>query len=103
MKDPGADVAQEDKPADSGPRVDLESLLKTSRVVCMAPWVHAHLSSLGDFTPCCEIFEPLGESKGATLVSHWNSPAMAAFRLAMLGNAPIRSAGNVTTRRPPAW
>jgi len=107
MKDPGADVAQEDKRAGTGPRVDPESLLKTSKVVCMAPWVHAHLSSLGDFTPCCEIFEPLGESKGATLVSHWNSPAMAAFRLAMLKDAPIpvcrkcydKEAAGVVSRR----
>ena len=70
-------------------RHDARALLKTSKIVCMAPWVHAHLSSLGDFTPCCEIFEPLGTSDGATLVSHWNSGAMASFRTAMLGDTPL--------------
>lgn len=71
-------------------RHDARALLKTSKIVCMAPWVHAHLSSLGDFTPCCEIFEPLGTSAGATLVSHWNSDAMASFRAAMLGDTPLK-------------
>ena len=67
-----------------------ESLLAKSKVVCMAPWVHVHLSSLGDFTPCCEIFEPLGKSEGATLASHWNGKAMADLRTAMLQDAPQR-------------
>ena len=49
---------------------DGEALLQRSKIVCMAPWVHAHLSSLGDFTPCCETFEAMGRSEGATLVSH---------------------------------
>jgi MoaA/NifB/PqqE/SkfB family radical SAM enzyme len=71
-------------------RPDGEALLTTSKIVCMAPWVHVHLSSLGDFTPCCEIFEPLGSSEGATLVSHWNGTGMRSFRVAMLGDAPLR-------------
>jgi MoaA/NifB/PqqE/SkfB family radical SAM enzyme len=78
--------AQSDR---SEARHNARALLKTSKIVCMAPWVHAHLSSLGDFTPCCEIFEPLGPSDGATLVSHWNSDAMASFRTAMLGDTPL--------------
>jgi hypothetical protein len=57
----------------------------------MAPWVHAHMSSLGDFTPCCEIQEPLGESTGATIESVWNSDAMASLRLAMLSEAPQKA------------
>jgi hypothetical protein len=67
-----------------------EAFLKQSKTVCMAAWVHVHLSSLGDFTPCCEIFQPLGTSEGATLVSHWNSKAMADLRNAMLQDAPIQ-------------
>jgi MoaA/NifB/PqqE/SkfB family radical SAM enzyme len=79
--------------AEAVPLGHAKALLKTSKIVCMAPWVHAHLSSLGDFTPCCEIFEPLGTSEGATLVSHWNSDAMASFRTAMLGDAPLKVCG----------
>jgi len=71
-------------------RSDRKALLTTSKTVCMAPWVHVHLSSLGDFTPCCEIFEPLGNSEAATLVSHWNSDAMASFRITMLADRPLR-------------
>ena len=55
----------------------------------MAPWVHAHLSSLGDFTPCCEIVEPVGASNGKDLNAHWNSDEMAALRLAMLGDETL--------------
>src|SRR5258706_6774890 len=107
LKVPGANLAPEDEAARAGPRADPESLLRTSKVVCMAPWVHAHLSSLGDFTPCCEIFEPLGKSERATLASHWNSAAMAEFRLAMLKDAPVpvcrkcydKEAAGVVSRR----
>lgn len=59
-------------------------LLDQSHVLCLAPWVHVHLSSLGDFTPCCEIFDPQESSHGATLLSHWNGAAMASIRKAML-------------------
>ena len=73
-----------------GPGSDRD-VFKVHKYLCMAPFVHAHLSPLGDFTPCCEIFEPLGDSDGATLDSHWNSKAMAAFREAMLGDQPVAS------------
>ena len=71
------------------PPHDPVSFLKSGKAVCMAPWVHAHLSSLGDFTPCCEIFEPVGPSDGKDIDTHWNSDEMAALRLAMLGDEPL--------------
>jgi hypothetical protein len=63
---------------------DPYKLLDQSRVLCLAPWVHVHLSSLGDFTPCCEILDPQESNDGATLLSHWNGAAMASIRKAML-------------------
>jgi len=73
-------------------RSDAQTFLKTSKVACLAPWVHAHLSSLGDFTPCCEI-PALAKVDGATLASHWNSEAMAKVRLAMLADEALDICG----------
>lgn len=67
---------------------DPKALLKSSPVICMAPWVHAHLTSLGHFSPCCEILDPFGDRDGVTLESHWNSPAMASFRNTLLAGEP---------------
>ena len=70
-------------------RPDARTFLKTSKVACLAPWVHAHLSSVGEFTPCCEIPESFAKVDGATLASHWNSEAMAKVRLAMLADESL--------------
>lgn len=58
------------------------------RFVCMAPWVHAHLSSLGGFTPCCEIFIPPETEGSGTIEDWWNGRRLSALRLEMLSGAP---------------
>lgn len=71
------------------PHSDPDTLLSSSKIVCMAPWVHAHLSSLGHFTPCCEIFASAAPTDSKDLDAHWNGAEMSALRLAMLGNEPL--------------
>jgi MoaA/NifB/PqqE/SkfB family radical SAM enzyme len=61
-------------------------LLEHSRVLCLAPWVHQHVSVSGKVHLCCDAYDlTVGDvTAGESLASAWNSGAMRQARLDML-------------------
>ena len=70
-------------------KVDRRSLLRSSKVFCLAPWTHLHVLTTGEVFPCCmSAHQPdnaVGRlKKGDTLESAWNSEKMRTLRRRML-------------------
>jgi radical SAM protein with 4Fe4S-binding SPASM domain len=60
-------------------------LIDESKVFCMLPWIHMHVSSNGAVQSCCTAGDfPIGNLKKATLRQLWNSPDLRELRLNML-------------------
>jgi hypothetical protein len=64
--------------------MDKDRLLKESKVFCMAPWIHAHTSPIGDFSACCIAKEKLGSSLENSLEQLVNSDGMRNLRTNMI-------------------
>jgi len=59
--------------------------LENSKVFCILPWIHMHVSSNGDVQSCCTAGDfPIGNLKASTLRRLWNSPALRGLRRNML-------------------
>ena len=76
-----------------------KSLLKESKVFCMAPWIQLHAQTNGHVAPCCMADAWDGRETGnlnedANLSQQWNSPKMRQLRLNMLAGKESSICGN---------
>ena len=69
----------------------VEQLKNETSCYCPLPWVHLHISTIGEVLPCC-ISEwgqaPLGNINNNSFDEIWNGEEMRQFRLKMLNDKP---------------
>lgn len=75
------------------------SLVKESKVFCMAPWIQLHAQTNGSVAPCCMADAWFGRETGnlnenSKLNEQWNSPKMRQLRLNMLQGKESPICGN---------
>lgn len=56
---------------------------------CIKPWVHCHVTTLGDVRPCCVSPVRYGSFAQATLDEIWQGPAIRRFRAAHLSGKEV--------------
>ena len=61
------------------------------RPVCLAPWIHLHVDTIGEIRPCCICTLSI---KADSIEEGWNSPEMKSLRIRMLnGELPPEYCG----------
>lgn len=51
-----------------------------NRSICLAPWVHLHITLNGSVTPCCRISKPFGNVNREEMEAIWNGPMLRSLR-----------------------
>ncbi|MCM3135794.1 twitch domain-containing radical SAM protein [Paenibacillus polysaccharolyticus] len=74
-------------------RKEIEQLIQNSKHFCMVPWVHLHVTALGNMSPCMSLLEGSEASGYGSLNEHsfqelWQGERIRKLRLRMLEDKP---------------
>lgn len=64
----------------------MDNLLKNSKAFCIMPWIHLHVTTKGNITPCCLVNEPIGNINEQTIKEAWQGEEIRSFRRKMMND-----------------
>lgn len=68
----------------------IEDLIKNGKHFCIYPWIHLHVTGLGNLAPCCLSFsEGYGSLDTNSFEELWQSQSVRDFRLKMLNDEMV--------------